>query len=146
MRKPVTWFLVADGARARIVTRPEGADHYAIVYAEDALAAHARSRELGSDRPGRSQESAYSAHHALAPRSDLHRLEESKFIRNLVAHLNRESARGSFDRLVLFAAPRCLAQLRSGLDAATAKKLGGEHAKDLTKVPLAELARHFAAA
>ena len=145
MKKPVTWFLIADGARARIVVRPEGSEHYTVLLEEDALAAHARARELTSDRPGRNQESAYTAHHALAPRNDPHRLEEIKFIRSVAAHVNRESARGSFDRLVIYAAPRCLAQLRISLDAAAAKKLHGEHAKDLTRVPLAELPRHFAA-
>ena len=143
MKKPVTWYVLADGARARIVTRPDSSAGYVVVFAEDAAAAHVRAREIVSDRPGHGQESAYSGRHAIEPRHDPHRLEETRFLRSVVAHINRESARGSFDRLVIYAAPRCLALLRAGLDPATGRKLHGEYPKDLTKIPLSELPAHF---
>jgi protein required for attachment to host cells len=146
MKNPVTWYVLVDGARARIVTRPEATPGYVVVFAEDAAAAHARSRDLMSDRPGHTQESAYSGRHAIEPRHDAHRLDETRFLRSVVAHINRESARGSFDRLVIYAAPRCLATLRDGLDPPTSRKLYGEYAKDLTKIPLAELPLHFGTA
>lgn len=143
MRHLETWYLIADGARARIVTRPDAASAYRTVFADESAAARARAHELVSDGPGHVQESANSARHAVGPRLDPHRKEEIKFIRGLAAHLNREAAQGSFDRLVIYAAPRCLAALRAGLAPATLKKLHGEHAKDLTKVPLAELPAHL---
>jgi protein required for attachment to host cells len=146
MKIPVTWYVLADGARARIVTRPEPSASYVVVFAEDSAAAHARSRDIGSDRPGRGQESAYSGRHAVEPRHDAHRMAEAKFLRSVVAHINRESARGSFDRLVIYAAPRCLSTLRAGLDPTTTKKLYGEYAKDLTKTPLSDLPVHFGTA
>lgn len=146
MKKLVTWYVLADGAKARIVTRPEPTAGYMVIFAEDSAAAHARSHAIMSDRPGRSQESAYSGRHTIEPRHDPHRMEEAKFLRSVVAHVNRENARGSFDRLVIYAAPRCLAMLRAGLDPATVKKLHGEYAKDLTKIPLAELPAHFGTA
>lgn len=143
MRHPVTWYLLADGARARIVTRPTSAGTYTVIFAEDSAAAHARSRDLISDRPGRTQESAYSGRHAIEARSNPVHLEETRFLRGVLSHVNREAACGSFDRLVIYASPRCLATLRDGLDPATAKRLRGEYAKDLTKTPLAELPAHF---
>jgi protein required for attachment to host cells len=146
MKNPVTWYVLADGARARIVTRPEATPGYVVVFAEDAAAAHARSRDLVSDRPGHTHESASSGRHAIEPRHDAHRLDETRFLRSVVAHINRESARGSFDRLVIYAAPRCLATLRDSLDPSTSRKLYGEYAKDLTKIPLADLPIHFGTA
>ncbi len=146
MKTPVTWYVLADGARARIVMRPEPSAGYMIVFAEDSATAHARTHEIVSDRPGHGQESAASGRHAIEPRHDAHRLEEQKFLRSVVAHINRESARGSFDRLVVYAAPRCLATLRAGLDPAASRKLYGEYPKDLTKIPLAELPVHFGTA
>ena len=146
MKNPVTWYVLADGARARIVTRPEATPGYVVVFAEDAAAARARSRDIVSDRPGHAHESAASARHAIEPRHDAHRLEETRFLRSVVAYINRESARGSFDRLVIYAAPRCLATLRAGLDPSTSRKLYGEYPKDLTKIPLAELPIHFGTA
>ncbi|MDE2228086.1 MAG: host attachment protein [Alphaproteobacteria bacterium] len=146
MKNPVTWYVLADGAKARIVTRPEASASYVVVFAEDSAGAHARSRDIVTDRPGHTQESVGSARHAVEPRHDAHRMEEARFLRSIVAHVNRESARGSFDRLVIYVAPRCLATFRAGLEPATAKKLYGEYAKDLTKVPLAELPAHFGTA
>lgn len=146
MQTPITWYVLADGSRARIVTRPDPAADYVVIFAEDSASAHARSHDLMSERPGRSQESAYSGRHAIEPRHDAHRLEQAKFLRSLVAHVNRESARGSFDHLVIYASPRCLTTLRDGLDPMTAKKLRGEYPKDLTKTPLAELPAHFGTA
>lgn len=146
MKNPVTWYVLADGARARIVTRPEPSAAYVVVFAEDSAAAHARTRDIVSDRPGHAQESASAVRHAIEPRHDAHRLQEQKFLRSVVLHINRESVRGSFDRLVIYAAPRCLAALRAGLDPATSRKLRGEYPKDLTKIPLAELPIHFGTA
>lgn len=143
MRTPITWYVLTDGARARIVTRPKSSAGYIVVFAEDSATAHARARDIVSDRPGHTQESAGSARHAIEPHHDAHRLEQARFLRSIVAHLNRESARGNFDRLVIYAAPRCLAALRAGLDSATGRRLLGTYAKDLTKTPLAELPAHF---
>lgn len=146
MKKPIVWYVLADAARARIVTQPDAAGPYLLAFAEDAAPAQARPRDLVSDRPGRIHESATTARHALVPRRDLHRREEGKFLRTVLAYLNRASARGSFDRLVIYAAPHCLEALRNGLDPATARKVQSAHAKDLTKVPLAALPAHFAQA
>jgi protein required for attachment to host cells len=146
MKKPVTWFLIADGARARIVTRSDPDSRYEVIYAEDSSTMHARARDLVSDRPGRTQESAYSGRHALEPRHDVRRAEESKFVKDVAAHINSESARNRFDRLVIYAAPQCLSVLRAALDPGAMKKLHGEYAKDLTKVPVEELPAHFGAA
>ena len=143
MKKLVTWFLMADGARARIVTREDSSTAYKFVFSEDSAEMHARSRDLGSDRPGHSQESANSAHHAMEPRQDPHRAEETKFVQTIASHVNREGAQGSFDRLMIYAAPRVLSLLRKELDAPTLKKVHGEFPKDLTKVPVADLPAHF---
>lgn len=143
MKHPVTWYLLADGARARIVTRAENEPHYRVIFAEDAAAAHARSRDLVSDRPGHTQESGYSGRHAIEPHHDAHRLEENRFLRSVAIHLNREAALGSFDRLVIYAAPRSLATLRTSLEPQAAKRVHGEYARDLTKVPVEALPEYF---
>jgi len=146
MKKLVTWFLMVDGARARIVTREDSQTAYKLVFSEESANAHARSHDLGSDRPGHTQESANSAHHAIEPRHDPHRIEETLFVQTVAAHVNRESARSSFDRLVVYAAPGVLSLLRKELDAPTLRKVHGEFPKDLTKVPVAELPAHFGTA
>ena len=143
-KRQTTWFVLADGSRARFLKkRPEIAG-YDVVAEYESPEAHLPSRELGADRPGRTHESANSAHHAIAPRQDMHRARKASFARDVAAHLNEANRSGLFDALVLFAAPRALADLRAALDADTQGKIKAEVPKDLTKLPLAELTRRFA--
>ena len=139
MAKPMTlWIAIADGEHARIV-RPDG-EALRTVRALDSAAAHRRSRDIGSDRPGRSFESANVAHHALAPKQDPHQLEEGRFV-NFVAELLND-ARDEFDALLLVAPPRALQNLREALDDGTRKKLVGSLEKDLVKTPDHDLWPH----
>lgn len=145
MPKPLkTWICVADGAHARIVTPQETASGYAIVTEFDSTDAHRRSRNLGSDRPGRAQESAYSARHAVEPRSDPQAARKREFVRMVAEHLDRARERGDFDELLLFAPAPCLHDLRANLGEATRRKIRTEAAKDLINLPLARLAEHIA--
>jgi protein required for attachment to host cells len=108
-----------------------------------AITAHLRSRDIGTDRPGRSFESGTSAHHAVGQRHDLHTMEKQKFARLVAEQLDAASARGDFDELVLAAPPRALRELREALDAATVAKLVGTLEKDLVKTTNHELRLHL---
>jgi protein required for attachment to host cells len=143
-RRRVTWFVVADGSRARFVARRGEEPSYAIAAEYASPEAHVPTREIMSDRPGRVQESANMAHHAIEPHQDAHRQRKAAFAQQIARHLNAASAEGAFDALVLYAAPRSLAALRAALDDTSRGKVKTEFAKDLTKVPLPELTRHFA--
>ena len=141
-KRRIVWFVLADGSRARFVTRR--GEGYEIVAEYDAPGAHVPTRDIVSDRLGRQHESATTAHHAVEQRSDPHRERKAAFVRQIAGRLNAASAEGAFDELVLYAAPRALAELRVGLDDGARAKLKAEIAKDLTKTPLAELSHHFA--
>ena len=144
VKYPVTWFVVADGSRARVVTcLPDGVT-CEVVASYDSQEAHLPDRELTSDRPGRNQESAYTGRHAVEPRHDPHRGAKEAFIRHVAMQLNEATRRAAFDALVIYADPRSLAVLRDSLDDATRSKVKRMVAKDLTKVPVSELGRHFA--
>lgn len=142
-KRRVTWFVLADGSRARFVTRRADGPGYEVVAEYAAPEAQLPTRDLISDRPGRQQESATSAHHGVEPRSDAHRERKAAFAQQIAERLNEAAAQGAFDELVLYAAPRALADLRGALGDGTRAKLKAEFAKDLTKIPLAELPRHF---
>jgi protein required for attachment to host cells len=143
-RRRVTWFVLADGSRARFVTRRAEGPGYEIVAEYAAPEAQVPNRDIMSDRPGRQQESATSAHHGVEPRSDAHRERKAAFAQQVADRVNAAAAQGAFDELVIYAAPRALADLRNALGDAARAKLKAEFAKDLTKIPLAELPRHFA--
>ncbi len=146
VKRPVTWFVLTNGARVRVLKRRAERPGYDIVEEYQSDEARIPTREIVSDRPGRVQESAYSGHHAVDARHDAHRERKNAFARDLADRLNKAAAEGAFDALVLYAAPRTLAALRVNLEHGTREKIKAEVAKDLTKVPLADLAHHFAEA
>jgi protein required for attachment to host cells len=142
MARPLTlWIAVADGEHARFV-QPDGNNALHTVRAMDSISAHLRSRDLGSDRPGRSFESASPAHHAVGQRHDLHVMEKEKFARLVADELNAAAARDDFDDLLIVAPPRALRELREALGSAASAKLVGTLEKDLTKTPDHELWPH----
>jgi protein required for attachment to host cells len=147
MNRSITWYVVADGGRARIVQkrtrqgdRPEAFDTLREVVSADL---HRATHDLGTERPGRTHESATSGRHAVQPRQDLHRAEKQNFAHEVAALLSEASQRDEFDMLVLVAPAHALSDLRQALDAPTRRKVTAELQKDLTKVPNADLAKHF---
>jgi protein required for attachment to host cells len=142
-KRRVTWFVLADGSRARFLTRRQEESGFEIAEEHDAPEARVPTRDIVSDRGGRIQESANSAHHGIEAHHDPHRERKTAFARLLADRLNAASAAGTFDALVLYAAPRSLATLREALDDATRRKIKAEFPKDLTKIPLADLPRHL---
>lgn len=143
-KRPVTWLVLTDGSRARILRRRDEGPGYDVIEEFESADARVPTREIMSDRPGRVQESAYTGRHAVDARHDAHRERKEAFARELATRLNEAAADDAFDALVLYAAPRTLATLRAALEDVARGKIKAEIAKDLTKVPLADLPRHFA--
>ena len=144
MRKQhTTWIVVADGSRARILSHRTGEPGVIVVRNLDDPEARKPSRDLVSSGPGREQESANAAHHAVEPRHDPHVEAERAFLRTLAGNVHAEAVNNAFDRLVIAAPPRAMGVLRHELTDTVRGKLVAEVTKDLTKTPLAELPSHF---
>lgn len=143
MKKTITWILVADGARARIFKNEGPGKGLQPAMDEEFRHALPRTRELGADRPGRVQESATSARHAVENPIDWHRFEKEKFAREMARILDRAGSAGAFERLILIAPPKTLGDLRDALGTATRKKVTGEIDKDLTQITSGELPDHL---
>jgi protein required for attachment to host cells len=142
-KRRVTWIVMADGSRARIVKPREEGSGFDVLSDLASSEAHIPSRDLVSDRPGHSQESSNPAHHAVEPRHDPHAQVKSAFLRSVAERLNEAGGKKAFDSLILFAPPRCLGELREALDEKTLGKIKATAPKDLTKLPLAELPEHL---
>lgn len=140
-KKKTKWVVVADGAAARIL-RADGATMTVLRELQSAEA-HLPSRELVSDKPGRSQESAMPGRHAVEPKTDPHQKKKQEFAQALAAELNRAAARQEFDALVLVAPARTMGELRQALEAPAKERLTAELVKDLTKVAPHDLAAHL---
>lgn len=145
MKKVKIWYVIADGGRARFVARDEkGAFRTVASFVSTEL--HARSSDLGRDRPGRVMESATPGRSAVEPRRDLKEAAKEEFIGLVAGQLDDEHGRGQFDRLVLVAPPGVLTELKKALSKPMAKLVASKLQKDLTKVPDHDLAGHLVAA
>jgi len=147
-----TWYVLADGGRARLVRRREANSGFETQRESgfetarelESATLHRRARDLGTDKPGRTQESAAAASHSVQPRADLHLAAKLSFVEEVAAMLEDAGAHREFDRLVLVAPAPILSALRNALTAKTRSCVAAELQKDLTKVPDADLTPHFA--
>lgn len=142
MARPLTLRIaIVDGEHARFV-QPDTDNVLRTVGSLDSASAHQRSRDIGTDRPGRSFESASNARHGVGERHDLQEMEKEKFIRLVAEQLSAGAAGNEFDELLLVAPPRALPELQAALDAAAQTRVIGTLAKDLVKTPDHELWPH----
>ncbi len=145
-RSPTTWVVVADGQQAQIY-RLAAAGQALEPIADGALSsasAQLRPRDLSTDRPGFNVVGGSGKVHSFEPRVDVHRLEQDRFAQSVADRLNAAAAAGSFDRLVIAAAPKTLGALRAALDGTASKRVIGELSKDLMKIAAHDLLGHLA--
>ncbi len=145
MKLTTTWILIADGARARIFANLGPGKRITPVEGGVLKTDHAPSRELASDRPGRTFESADVMRHAIDPAQDPHRELKRAFAVRLAALLDERLARNAFDRLFLVAPPVTLGDLRAALSKPVKERVSAELDNDLTNTPVDELPKHLAA-
>ena len=134
--------VIVDGEHARFV-RPAGDNALHTQQDIDSPAAHKRSADLGSDRPGAAFHSDSTAHHAVQPRHDPHTLEKEAFARRVAGQLNEAAATGVLEEVVLVAPAHTMNALEAALDSAAKGRVIGRLEKDLIKTPDHELQPHL---
>jgi protein required for attachment to host cells len=140
-KRKTNWIVVADGSHARILANRGPGTGLTLVAEHNSAEARAQTSELGSERPGRTHESASAARHAVEPRVDWHRQEKERFVARVAGELT--AARDQFDALILVAPPRVMGELRRELDGQLKDKISAELQKDLTWVSVPELSGHL---
>jgi protein required for attachment to host cells len=145
MKKKKICYVIADGGRARFVMRDEqGAFRTISSFVSTEL--HAKSSDLGRDRPARVMESASPGRSAIEPRRDLKEAAKQDFVNLVAEQIDEEHGRGQFDSLVLVAPPGVLTELRNNLSKPMTELVVDGLQKDLTKVPDHDLTGHLAPA
>ncbi len=92
MKKAKIWYVIADGGRARFVERDErGAFRTVTSFVSTEL--HAKSSDLGRDRPSRVMESASPGRSAVEPRRDLKEAAKEDFIKLVAEQIDSEHGR-----------------------------------------------------
>lgn len=117
MKAPRTWIVLANASHARIIRhlpdhRESEGKHGEIQLNSE----HRRRGEIMADRPGRSFASEGTRRSAMEYRSDPVREEECAFAKRIARLLEKRRLQDDFDRLVIFAAPRTLGDLRDAME------------------------------
>jgi len=143
MKAPTTWLVVADAGGARLFE--VDANGVLTRTPHTTLEADpAPSREIASDRPGRTFDSMGEGRHAKAPPTDPQRYEKKRFAHTLAERLETAVTRNDVERLVIAAPPQLLGDLRAAMASVLAAAVAGEVQKDLTNLPPHELERYLA--
>lgn len=131
MAKGTTWYVVADGGKARILTLDDG-----------------RMRTVESfDNSGHGdtdEDASAGTSQLKAPRSDPHEQAKAHFAKQVAGKLNEAVRTGKIDEIALAAPPHVLHDIREALDKAATGKLGKTLSKDFANTPDTELAALFA--
>jgi protein required for attachment to host cells len=143
MKKAKLWYAIADGGRARFVERDENGAFRTVANFES-TDLHARTTDLGTDRPTRVQDRVGPGRHAAEPRQDFKEQAKEDFVKLVADELAIEHQRGQFDQLMLVAPPGVLTELKEKLAKPVADLVVKDLQKDLTKVPDHDLTEHLA--
>ena len=135
--------VIADGEHARFL-RPTSHRALENMASFTSEAAHQHSADLGADRPGASFHSQSTAHHAVAPRHDLHVMAKEKFARKVAAEIDAMVEREAIDDLVIAAPPPIMSAITATLQDATGRRIIASTHKDFTKMPEGDLWPHLA--
>jgi protein required for attachment to host cells len=128
-----TLFVIADGSRARWVTRSEAADDFA-------TASELHAKPLAHGHPlGEVFESSTGRGFSVEEGGEAVRRHHEAFAREIAEKLDAQCAAGGFARLALVAPSHTLNAITEHLGAAAKAKLVKTLAKDLTKTPDHEL-------
>jgi protein required for attachment to host cells len=131
-KKVTKWVAIANGREGRIlvIKGNQLLNDKKITLNNDK--ARLPSREIASDKPGRSSESGRSTPHAYEPKITEHLKAKIKFADDLAKLLNKAFIEESFDDLILVASPEFLGEIRASLNKAITNKISNEINKDLT--------------
>jgi protein required for attachment to host cells len=137
------WIVVCDGAKALVLENVGDAVFPNLktkeVYEQEAP----RTREQGTDAPGRSIQSVGSKRSAME-QTDWHDQAEQAFLQDLAGRLDAAVSAGETKAVTIVAPPRALGVLRQAYSPRLRQALRSEIDKDLVKKPVYEIEKHLA--
>jgi protein required for attachment to host cells len=140
-----TWVVVADGGRALIMRNDGDAEAPQLTVLRKHSEHVPRTREQGSDKPGRTNASV-GVNRSAMEQTDWHQQAEDNLMREVAEGLLADLRRQEFSSLILAAAPVALGTLRRAMSDEVKSKIVAEVDKDLTKMPVPEIGATLAKA
>jgi protein required for attachment to host cells len=112
----VVWVATLDGAHARFFALDRAGDDLRLFMTGTLEGTRAPSRDLVSDRPGRSKESVGSMRHSTDPPTDPQDHAEETFTATVARELIALGNKRAFQELIIVATPKRLGDLRDKID------------------------------
>lgn len=137
-----SWVVVCDGARALFLENIGDAERLNLRVEERSAQDDEPSREIGTDRPGRSHSSVGSGRSAMEE-TDWHEQAEQDFLKQTAERINALVYAKTIEDYVLIAPPSAIGALRQHLDAQATETLREEIQKELTNQPVSEIEKHL---
>ena len=137
------WVVVCDGKKALILENTGDAEYLNLKTREVYEQPDAKTREIGTDAPGRAMNSVGGQRSAM-DQTDWHDQEEQRFLHGLLGRLEAPVNGGQTTSLIMVAPPRALGVLRPAYSHALRGAIRSEIDKDLVKMPVPEIERHLA--
>lgn len=138
-----SWILVCDGSKALIFQNKGDALQLNLQLWETKSRPDERTRDVGTDRPGRSFSSVGKARSAVEG-TDWHEIAEREFLGDVADGLELLVRTQKVRDLVVVAPARALGVLRTHLGQGAKGVLKAEISKDLCKLPTPEIEAYFA--
>jgi protein required for attachment to host cells len=133
------WIVVADASTARIFVLAGPRQRISLEPVRELSADIRPSREIASDRPGRTFDRGGQGRHAEEPPTDPKRHAKASFAREIAQTLDDERRKNSFAGLTVVAPPQFLGDLRGVMSGELRALVETEINKDLTKLSVHEL-------
>jgi protein required for attachment to host cells len=136
------WVVVCDGKKALVLENVGDQKFPNLKTRKVYEQPDPKTRELGTDEPGRAFSSA-SPNRSAMEQTDWHDQSERRFLEDLVARLDAEVLAGKLKSLIMIAPPRALGVMRNAYTGHLRGVLRAELDKDFVKMPVHEIERHL---
>ena len=139
MKPVITWVVLANARLARVVIHRGPGKGFVV---KEGLEWNAPDAIDFADKSGTARSSSNSATVTFG-RSDPSDIAQTTFAKDIASHLEKLHRGGTFDRLIISAAPHMLGEIRKALEKTELASAYQDVSKDLTHIPLQDLGRHL---
>lgn len=137
-----SWVVVCDGSRALFLENGGDAEILNLRVEERFAQDDAPSRDIGTDKPGRSHSSVGSGRSAMEE-TDWHEQAEQEFVKRVAERLNALVYDKTIEDYVLIAPPAAIGALRPHLKSETSGAMREEIQKELANQSVADIEKHL---
>jgi len=137
------WIVVADEAKARVLSTSKSTDPLVEVESLSSPEAYDHEQDLVSDKPGRGNDGSGQGRHAMEEKASHKEQYAIRFVKQLCDFLEKSRQTKAYTNLIIVAAPHTLGLLRKELSKSVTELVSLEIDKDLTMMDSQAIREHL---